>query len=577
MTFLRFAALLALFALFAAACGGPPDDARAPDAAAPDAAAMRMDLDVDPALVLAEDRNGPVTWADVDAFVLALGPARRWPADGDPRAWFGELARRVALERLLADEAVLVGADQEAAFLGRARQIQRVAYSEAHLAEQPPLAPPSDDDLRARYDQQRERFERPERRRVANIFKRFVDGDREAARAALERVRQQVIDGASFEQLARTTSDSETRHRGGDLGFVVPGQHTAELDDLLFGLEAGVPSRVVLTRDGAHLFYVSIVLEARALRFDDARPLLLQEWRASAHLERLRAAADSLDEADAAVTAPPDAIQDALRQGRRDAVVFALGDFQLTAGQLMEQIEQLARQLGRRDPGLAARVLDELRSREILYQHLRDQPSFAPPTDEIEQVRRRQLVDHYASIKLEAWLDRRPERVQMHYDANTMRFAAPPRLQLTRFAVPFTDADGAARMAQLEAAVPALDAGAQTLENLAASLDGAAAVATLPALTPRQLAMRDPGAVRFATLLQPGEHSPPYRTGEQLAVLRLDAREEPAPLPLARVRDAVVEDLIAQQSTALFAELADTLLAEADFRLREENLAQLTP
>ncbi|MEO1083366.1 MAG: hypothetical protein AAFY88_03920, partial [Acidobacteriota bacterium] len=165
------------------------------------AAALGL-ADIDPATVVATDRLGPILWADVDAAILQLGPDRRWPRSSAPREWLREITRRVAVDRLLYDEALLVGADRSPEFLDRERAILRNAYSNTYLAGLAPEPPPGDEVLAKLYEEQRDSFESPERRRVLNLFKRWGD-DRDSTLAELEALRDRVIGGDSFETLAR--------------------------------------------------------------------------------------------------------------------------------------------------------------------------------------------------------------------------------------------------------------------------------------------------------------------------------------------------------------------------------------
>ena len=177
---LRRSALLITVAL-AAGCGEGARDGTAGEGGAEEgtkepAGSIRL-LDADPGLVLAEDRLGPITWADIDSLALELGPERRWRPASEPLTWVRDLARRVSLDRLIVEEAGLVGADQDPEFRRLERTILRNAYSNAHLATLPPEPAPSADDLGRLYDEQKDRFQRPERRQVLNIFKRWGDAD----------------------------------------------------------------------------------------------------------------------------------------------------------------------------------------------------------------------------------------------------------------------------------------------------------------------------------------------------------------------------------------------------------------
>ncbi len=130
-------------------------------------------------------------------------------------------------------------------------------------------------------------------------------------------------------------------------------------------------------------------------------------------------------------------------------------------------------------------------------------------------------------------------------------------------------------MARLEEARSELDAGRLGLEDLGVALEGR--VRDLGLVTAAQLQAADPRALRFAFLLKDGEHSPPYQLGRALVMFQVTARQEPAPRPLALVRERVVQDYLTHYSSVVFRELSEELLAEAGFEIYTERLAEIGP
>ncbi|MEM9595995.1 MAG: peptidyl-prolyl cis-trans isomerase [Acidobacteriota bacterium] len=560
-------------ALWTAACGGTEGGGGGQGVEDPAGAPRSTLLDAPADTVVAEDRLGPLRWGEVDAFALSLGPERRWPGTGDPAGWLRELTRRAAFDRLLLEEAERLGLGEDTEVRRLDRALRRMAYSNAYLASRAVVEPPTEDEIARLYEDQKERFQAPERRKVFNIFLRFEGRDREDVLRELEAIRGRVLAGESFESLARELSESETRHRGGEIGFVSRGHFSEDFDELVFGLQPEVPSPVVSTAAGAHLFLVSIVLEARNFSLEDARPLLEQELLSRVFLKTLGETASAVPEFAEVRRLPAAEVASALQTGHPDAVVFTLGEFELTVDQFRRELELLTRQLGAaRPPELAEMALDEIVFQEVIYQHVLKESDLEVPTEELEQAQRRQLADLLAERKLEAWVGGQDHLVRQHYERNAMRFALPPRLDVSRLGVP--KGPGALdRLTRLEQAVGELDAGAVQLETLAASLGGR--VESLGARTPAQLAARDAGAVPFLTRLRAGEHSPPFQTGEELVILRIDGRREPEERPLAAVRPAVVRSLVEQQGAELFAEMRAEMLQEASFQLDEGAIAEL--
>ena len=81
-----------------------------------------------------------------------------------------------------------------------------------------------------------------------------------AARAEAERVRQQLIDGAEFEVLARRHSDDPgTREQGGDLGWFRRGRMVPAFERVAFALRPGAISPIVESPFGLHIIRVDKV------------------------------------------------------------------------------------------------------------------------------------------------------------------------------------------------------------------------------------------------------------------------------------------------------------------------------
>lgn len=73
------------------------------------------------------------------------------------------------------------------------------------------------------------------------------------ALSAITKMRDDVIAGADFAELARTNSDCPSGEEGGDLGFFGRGQMVPEFDKATFDLQPGQISDVVETAFGYHL------------------------------------------------------------------------------------------------------------------------------------------------------------------------------------------------------------------------------------------------------------------------------------------------------------------------------------
>jgi len=81
-----------------------------------------------------------------------------------------------------------------------------------------------------------------------------VEATNAVRRATLEAARKQILEGAPFEDVARTISeDTPTARQGGELREFARGRYEAAFEDAAFSLSVGQVSDVVETRHGYHI------------------------------------------------------------------------------------------------------------------------------------------------------------------------------------------------------------------------------------------------------------------------------------------------------------------------------------
>ncbi|MEY4765299.1 MAG: hypothetical protein RI907_1972 [Pseudomonadota bacterium] len=88
------------------------------------------------------------------------------------------------------------------------------------------------------------------------------------ALAKLKKVRDQIVGGASFEQMARQYSEDGSAPKGGDLGWASPGQFVPEFEKTMSGLQPGEVSQPMVSRFGVHLIQL---VERREVKLSDAQ------------------------------------------------------------------------------------------------------------------------------------------------------------------------------------------------------------------------------------------------------------------------------------------------------------------
>jgi len=120
------------------------------------------------------------------------------------------------------------------------------------------------------YEEHKGSFKEDGMVRASHILIRQKDNDSMTEKIA-EDVHARIKNGEDFAVLAREYSDGPHAHEGGDLGFVVSGQHISEIDNEIKKLEVGALSDVFKSRLGCHLLLVKQRKKSRVKPFSEAQ------------------------------------------------------------------------------------------------------------------------------------------------------------------------------------------------------------------------------------------------------------------------------------------------------------------
>lgn len=529
-------------------------------------------------IIVARVGDLEITANEMDARILSL-PAQDRPKPGDDLdAWLIDQARELAVERRLlaaAEASHVADSDQ---FTSAAREAERTLAVELCLETLRPVAPPiTEDELRAAYDAHREIFAAPERRAAYHLFLRFqIDVPHEETFSRIEGLRDRVLNGESFTRLAAANSDSESRHRDGSIGWVIPGRLPAEFEKVIFALDEGVPSEPVATPEGYHLFYVDQALPPRQSSFEEARPALLQRLtgeRAESTVTRILAE----------VEPPPDSLMldrsglaSVAEAGDPETVVLRIGDTVLTLEDLRHQVRRLVGQqpATSRQPlpaDLAWRVLEANRRRELLYRYCQSHDGI-PATDletRLGDWRRSNLVNLERHRRLVEVAKSDDARLRLYYESNIGQFSSPPKWHLRRLRLPL-DQESSVVMARLEAAAAEDGIGLEGLrDELGGEIDdlGFKNLAELKRLEPKLPALVAP--------LDPGHLSAPYRTDDALEIVSAVERQDSEAIPYSDVQDRVAAAFVEQYSAEVYQALTEEVLTSGQFEIVPEGIAHL--
>ena len=137
----------------------------------------------------------------------------------------------------------------------------------------------SDDELKVVYQQNIQQFQVPNRVHVEHILL-LTTGKTDAEVVEIKKKAEDVLaqarkKGANFEDLAKKYSeDPGSKAKGGDVGWVLPGQMVPEFEKASFSLNKGDISDLIKTQYGFHIIKILDKETAHTRTFDEAKDTL---------------------------------------------------------------------------------------------------------------------------------------------------------------------------------------------------------------------------------------------------------------------------------------------------------------
>jgi peptidyl-prolyl cis-trans isomerase D len=156
-----------------------------------------------------------------------------------------------------------------------------VKYIEVNGADLKPDAAPGEDELKKRYEDEKQRFVQPEQRLVSHILinvpTNATPDQQKSALAKAEKIAADANPG-DFAKLAEQDSeDLGSKRQGGDLGWLEKGVTNPAFDTAMFALQKGQISKPVLSPDGYHIIWLRDVRSGASKPFEEVRAQLVKE------------------------------------------------------------------------------------------------------------------------------------------------------------------------------------------------------------------------------------------------------------------------------------------------------------
>jgi len=163
----------------------------------------------------------------------------------------------------------------------------RLAYGELRLDQVAAQVTVVDDDLRALYAENKDRYAEPERRRARHI----LVADEKTAQDVLAQLKA----GKDFGALAKEFSkDTVSADKGGDLGFATRSTFVAPFADAVFGMKVGETRGPVKSQYGYHVIQLEAIQPGKTKSFEEARPELEAQYRRDQAADRFGDAQEQL-------------------------------------------------------------------------------------------------------------------------------------------------------------------------------------------------------------------------------------------------------------------------------------------
>lgn len=145
----------------------------------------------------------------------------------------------------------------------------------------------TEEDVKAYYAENKERFFRPKRFKASHIFVKISPNANDEELAAFEQRAKDLLkraqSGEDFYNLAYYESDDRSRYVGGSLGYFHAGQTVKGFDDAIQKMKPGELAGPVRTLFGYHIIRLDELEEARQLEYDEVsekiRNSLVEEQR----------------------------------------------------------------------------------------------------------------------------------------------------------------------------------------------------------------------------------------------------------------------------------------------------------
>ncbi len=312
-------------------------------------------------------------------------------------------------------------------------KISYIVLDEAELASQVSV---DDDALHTFYDQEQDLYTTPEARKVSHILIKTSQGDGadkfSDAENRAKAIHAKLVAGADFSELAKAKSDDKlSAGKGGDLGFISPGDMDPAFEKTLFSMSVDSISKPIKTAQGYHILKLIEVKPAKVKSFDEAKDEVEKEYRQREAEQML------IEKSELLVTLSyenPDSLE---------PVADALGiDIKTSDWMSREQGQGIATDEQVRQTAFLSEVLQKKRNSDVIEMddgkqivlRLADhKPSKPKPLNEVKDLISQQLVENFMRDKVKALGEAKLKLLRQGTDLKTIAVETKAELKSPGF------------------------------------------------------------------------------------------------------------------------------------------------
>lgn len=218
--------------------------------------------------VLARVSNRTITLKDFKAKMAKMPPYYKNIVEKNKKRYLDE----IIMQMLLYEEAIRNGVDKDSEvkeILNEAKK--KIVVAKLIKNEVENKIKVSEDELRSFYEAHKDEFKTPPMWRASHI----LVADEKIAKE----IRDEVVKGGNFEELAKAHSMDATASRGGDIGYFRTGQLVPEFEKVCLRLNVGEVSDVVHTQFGYHIIKLTDKKESATESYEKAKKAIESELK----------------------------------------------------------------------------------------------------------------------------------------------------------------------------------------------------------------------------------------------------------------------------------------------------------